>query len=168
MKKSMLMLFGLMTMAFLVGCTPKTSEVETPVEEDVVVDVEEENFDVELPEWAKTSLTNEELEWLTETNFPKWYTYTVYNMETEESNNGEYTYPEDISHSLLLPIHATMASREVTSSSIEDGMIYTLAKVTLQDDTEVEILYINDPVTLNFVAANVENGNETTNYQFVY
>jgi hypothetical protein len=50
MKKSMLMLFGLMTMAFLVGCTPKTSEVETPVEEDVVVDVEEENFDVELPE----------------------------------------------------------------------------------------------------------------------
>lgn len=168
MKKSMFMLFGLMTMAFLVGCTTKTPEAEAPVEENVVVDVEEENFDVELPEWAKTSLTDEELEWLTETNFPKWYTYTVYNMETEESNNGEYTYPEDISHTLLLPIHATMANREVLSSAIEDGMIYTLTKVTLQDDTEVEILYINDPVTLNFVAANVENGNETTNYQFVY
>jgi hypothetical protein len=47
-------------------------------------------------------------------------------------------------------------------------MIYTDTKVTLQDDTEVEVLYINDPVTLNFVAANVENGDETTNYQFVY
>jgi len=167
MKKSMFMLFGLMTMAFLVGCTTKTPEAETPVEENVV-EVEEENLDVELPEWTKTSLTDEELEWLTETNFPKWYTYTVYNMETEQSDKWEYTYPEDISHTLLLPIHATMASREVTSSWIEDGMIYTLTKVTLQDDTEVEILYINDPVTLNFVAANVENGNETTNYQFVY
>lgn len=167
MKKSMLMLFGLMTMAFLVGCTTKTPEAETPVEENVV-EVEEENLDVELPEWAKTSLTDDELEWLTETNFPKWYTYTVYNMETEQSDKWEYTYPEDISHTLLLPIHATMANREVLSSAIEDGMIYTLTKVTLQDDTEVEILYINDPVTLNFVAANVENGNETTNYQFVY
>jgi len=167
MKKSMFMLFGLMTMAFLVGCTTKTPEAETPVEENVV-EVEEENFDVELPEWAKTSLTDDELEWLTETNFPKWYTYTVYNMETEQSDKWEYTYPEDLDHSLLLPIHATMASREVITSGIEDGMIYTLTKVTLQDDTEVEVLYINNPVTLNFVAANVENGNETTNYQFVY
>ena len=61
-----------------------------------------------------------------------------------------------------------MASREIVSSGIEDGMIYTLAKVTLQDDTEVQVLYIVDPVTLNFVAASVENGNENTNYQFIY
>jgi hypothetical protein len=61
-----------------------------------------------------------------------------------------------------------MASREVLSSAIEDGMIYTNTKVTLQDDTEVNILYIVNPETLDFVAANVENGNEITNYQFVY
>jgi len=61
-----------------------------------------------------------------------------------------------------------MASREIVSSGIEDGMIYTLTNVTLQDDTVVSVLYIVDPVTLNFVAANVENGNETTNYQFIY
>jgi hypothetical protein len=61
-----------------------------------------------------------------------------------------------------------MASREVVSSGIEDGMIYTLTNVTLQDDTVVSVLYIVDPVTLNFVAANVENGNEMTNYQFAY
>jgi hypothetical protein len=61
-----------------------------------------------------------------------------------------------------------MASREVLSSGIEDGMIYTLTKVTLQDDTTIDVLYIVDPVTLDFVAASVENGNISTNYQFVY
>ena len=130
--------------------------------------VEDENIDTVLPEWAKTSLTNEELEEVIDTHFPKWYTYSVYNTETEESNEWEYTYPEDLSHTLLLPIHATMASREIISSWIEDGMIYTDTKVTLQDDTEVSVLYIVNPETLNLVAANVENGNETTNYQFVY
>ena len=130
--------------------------------------VEDENIDTVLPEWAKTSLTNEELEETIDTHFPKWYTYSVYNEDTKESLTWEYTYPEDLDHSLLLPIHATMASREVIASGIEDGMIYTLTKVTLQDDTEVNILYIVNPETLDFVAANVENGIETTNYQFVY
>jgi hypothetical protein len=83
-------------------------------------------------------------------------------------DEGDVVYPEDFSHTLLIPDHATMASREVLSSGIEDGMIYTLTKVTLQDGTEIEVLYINDPVTLNFVAASVENGNITTNYQFSY
>jgi hypothetical protein len=72
--------------------------------------------DTKLSEDAKTSLTDEELEEVIDTHFPKGYTYSVYNTETEESNEGEYTYPADISHTLLLPIHATMASREVTSS----------------------------------------------------
>ena len=116
----------------------------------------------------KTSLTNEELEEVIDTHFPKWFTYSVYNTETEASSEWEYTYPEDLDHSLLLPIHATMASREIISSWIEDGMIYTNSKVTLQDDTEVNILYIVNPETLDFVAANVENGHEITNYQFVY
>jgi hypothetical protein len=61
-----------------------------------------------------------------------------------------------------------MASREITSSGIQDGMIYTDTTVTLQDGTIIKVLYIVDPVTLNFVAANVENGNISTNYQFVY
>ena len=130
--------------------------------------VEDENIDTVLPEWAKTSLTNEELEEVIDTHFPKWYTYSVYNTETEASSQWEYTYPEDLDHSLLLPIHATMASREVIASGIEDGMIYTNSKVTLQNGVEVNILYIVNPETLDFVAANVENGNETTNYQFVY
>ena len=61
-----------------------------------------------------------------------------------------------------------MASRKVVSSGIEDGMIYTLTDVTLQDDTQLQILYIVNPVTLQYVAAAVENGNVLTNYQFEY
>ena len=129
----------------------------------------EEDYDYTLPEWAKTSLTNEELDELAETHFPKWYSYSTFNMaENLIGDEWEYTYPEDLSHTLLLPEHATMASREVLSSGIEDGMIYTLTKVTLQDDTTIDVLYIVDPVTLDFVAASVENGNISTNYQFVY
>ena len=130
---------------------------------------DEENIDAELPEWAKTSLTNEELDELSETNFPKGYSYTSFNMdENVAGDNGEVVYPEDLSHTLLIPEHATMASREITSSGIQDGMIYTDTTVTLQDGTIIKVLYIVDPVTLNFVAANVENGNISTNYQFVY
>lgn len=114
------------------------------------------------------SLTNEELEEIIDNNFPTSYTYTVYNFGTEESDSGEYTYPEDFSHTLLIPEQATMASREVVSSAIEDGMIYTDTKVTLQDDTEIKILYIVNPDTMKLVAASVENGNETRNYQFAY
>ena len=114
------------------------------------------------------SLTNEELEEIIDNNFPTSYTYTVYNFNTEESDSGEYTYPEDFSHTLLIPEQATMASREVVSSAIEDGMIYTDTKVTLQDDTEIKILYIVNPDTMKLVAASVENGNETRNYQFAY
>ena len=171
------MLFGLMTMVLLAGCGNQNVNPEDEVildEENVVVEenldenVEEENVDFVLPEWAKTSLTNEELEDVIDNYFPTSYNFSTYNTETQVMTDGSYVYPEDISHTLLIPEHATMANREVLSSGIEDGMIYTLTKVTLQDDTEIQVLYIVDPVTLNMVAVNVENGNEITNYQFVY
>jgi hypothetical protein len=41
-------------------------------------------------------------------------------------------------------------------------------KATMEDGHEFEVLYINDPETLNFVAANIEDENITTNYQFSY
>lgn len=113
-------------------------------------------------------LTIEDLDKIDEENFPKWYTYSEYNSADESKDEWSYTYPEDISHTLLLPIHATMASREIISSGIEDGMIYTLTKATLQDETEVQILYIVNPKTKDYVAATVENWTTTTNYQFIY
>ena len=115
------------------------------------------------------TLTNEDLDAIDEKNFPTSYTFTTYNAATEESTGPEeYVYPEDISHTLLIPIHATMANREIISSGIQDGMIYVDTKVTLQDDTEVNVLYVVNPDTMQYVAANVENWDITTNYQFSY
>ena len=126
--------------------------------------VEEET----LPEWAKTSLTIEDLDAIDADNFPTGYSFSTFDTDTNVTSDWTYTYPEDIDHSLLIPEHATMASRKVVSSGIEDGMIYTLTDVTLQDDTQLQILYIVNPVTLQYVAAAVENGNVLTNYQFEY
>lgn len=115
------------------------------------------------------ALTIEDLDLIDEKAFPTSYTYTTYNSSTEERTGPEeYVYPEDISHTLLIPEHATMASREVISSGIQDGMIYVETKATLQDDTEINILYIVNPETMQYVAANVENWDVTTNYQFAY
>ena len=47
-------------------------------------------------------------------------------------------------------------------------MIYTNTKVTLQDDTEINVLYIIDSETSKFIAASVEKDGIITNYQFDY
>lgn len=134
---------------------------------DIYYEWEDEKY--VLPEWAKTSLTNEELEEVIDSHFPKGYEYQAFNYnENKIVDEWTYTYPEDISHTLLIPEHATMASREIKSSAIEDWMIYTFADVTLQDWTVIGVLYINHPVSLDFVASTTLNGNTTTNYQFFY
>ena len=68
----------------------------------------------------------------------------------------------------LTPENTKMIDREVTSSGIEDGMIYTMVKATLDDERQIDVLYIVNPETLDFVAANIEDGDITTNYQFSY
>ncbi len=127
----------------------------------------EENPEVPA-EWAKTSLDMGELIWLIETHFPKSYTYTKYNNATNESE-GEWKYVYDrMELGFLTPENHHMVDREVTSSGIEDGMIYTEVKGTMDDGRTINVLYVVDPETLNFVAANVEDGDITTNYQFSY
>ena len=127
----------------------------------------EENPEVPA-EWAKTSLDMGELIWLIETHFPKSYTYTKYNNATNESE-GEWKYVYDrMELGFLTPENHHMIDREVTSSGIEDGMIYTEVKGTMDDGRTINVLYVVDPETLNFVAANVEDGDITTNYQFSY
>lgn len=119
----------------------------------------------------KTSLTLTDMDEIDLALFPVSYTYEAYGLSgeiMEMINSGEYVYPEDIDHSLLIPEHATMVHRDIVSSSIEDGMIYTLTDVTLQDDTIISVLYINNPTTLQYVAASVNNGDETTLYTFAY
>lgn len=127
----------------------------------------EENPEVPA-EWAKTSLDLGELIGLIETHFPKSYTYTKYNNATNESE-GEWKYVYDrMELGFLTPENHHMVDREVTSSGIEDGMIYTEVKGTMDDGRTINVLYVVDPETLNFVAANVEDGDITTNYQFSY
>lgn len=128
--------------------------------------------ETEYPEtYVKTSLTNEDIDHIEEILPPLSFDYETWNIADETMvESGHYDYPADLeTWYVFIPEHATMASREVVSSWIEDGMIYTLADVTLQDDTVVTVLYIHDPETLFVRAITVENGNYTTYYRnFLY
>ena len=195
MKKSLFLSLLLIGGIALTGCQKSDWEQEVsqyPVAEQVCLDngwevtVDEEWKDIcllggraiyladmeenpEVPaEWTKTSLDMGELIWLIETHFPKSYTYTKYNNATNESE-GEWKYVYDrMELGFLTPENHHMVDREVTSSGIEDGMIYTEVKGTMDDGRTINVLYVVDPETLNFVAANVEDGDITTNYQFSY
>lgn len=104
----------------------------------------------------------------TENHFPKSYTYSKYDfVKSENLWEGSHVYNRmDLWY--LTPESEYITDREILSSWIEDWMIYTLMKATMEDGHEFEVLYINDPETLNFVAANIEDENITTNYQFSY
>jgi len=195
MKKSLFLSLLLIGGIALTGCQKSDWEQEVsqyPVAEQVCLDngwevtVDEEWKDIcllggraiyladmeenpEVPaEWAKTSLDMGELIWLIETHFPKSYTYTKFNMATNESE-GEWRYVYDrMELGFLTPENHHMVDREVTSSGIEDGMIYTEVKGTMDDGRTINVLYVVNPETLNFVAANVEDGDISTNYQFSY
>ena len=116
------------------------------------------------------SLTYEDLEGIAENNFPSESTYTVVDLATEATTTGENVYMEDTPHNLvnITPAFPATTSQELLSSGIEDGMIYTLLDVSYENGTTGNVLYINDPETLNFVAATVNNEGISTNYQFVY
>ena len=123
---------------------------------------------VENPVYTNTSL---DMWWIisaTEKNFPKSYTFSKYNIKENKSLwEGSHKYNRmDLWY--LTPENTRIVDREVISSWIEDWMIYTLVKATLDDDSQIEVLYINDPETLKFVAASVDDGTITTNYQFSY
>ena len=132
--------------------------------------VNEENVD-ETPvveETSKTSLDLGELIGLIESHFPKSYEYSVFNR-TDNLIEDEWKHVYNrMELGYLTPENTKMIDRQVTSSGIEDGMIYTMVKATLDDEKQIDILYIVNPETLDFVAASVEDGDITTNYQFNY
>ena len=187
MKRTFAVMLGLMTVVFLSACGNKDVE-NTDVQNDntdveqvnevldenevdtVEGDVDNESSDENNSNgYTKSSLTIEDLDQIDATLFPLSYNYETYSWEDEDtSDSGSFTYPEGVDHSLLIPIHEQMESREVVSSGIEDWMIYTIVNATLKDGTVVSILYINDPVTLKYIAASVNWDTETTLYSFVY
>ena len=172
-------MLGLVMVTFLAACNNKQPADNNPVNVDNeivnVEDVDSENTNIEDVDnedgdgVLKSSLTINDLDEIDLILFPKGYSYEVYWPEDlEPVDEWEYVYPDDIDHSLLLPIHATMAKREVISSTLDSWMIYTVTSVTLQDWTLVSVVYFNDPVTLQYIAASVNNATETTLYTFKY
>lgn len=151
----------------LTGCN-KTENADESVEETSVI--EESSVNEETPvvegEYAQ-SLDLGELISLIENNFPKAYDYTITNNSTNENKKWTHVYTLD-ELGFLTPEYSNIVDREVTSSGIQDGMIYTTTKATLDDGKIIDVLYVVDPVTMNFVAANIEDGDITTNYQFTY
>ena len=194
MKKGLVIMLGLMTVAFLAACEKEpvnnnpenvdsnivhvdeggevdNSVVDNPVIDEVVNELTEVNEpDVSANQaWPRTSLSIADLNEIDSLLFPKWYSYESYSWDTmETSDSWEYVYPAGVDHSLLLPVHATMANREVVSSTLEDGMFYTLTNVTLQDWGTLSVLYVNDAVTLEYLSASVSDEIGTTLYVFKY
>lgn len=169
MKKNLMLMLGLASIVLLAACgknEPAEEPEQAPDQGGIVADtVDQDHLD-----WAKTSLTIADLEHIEETLPPLSYTYETYDMNSQSVvNSGSYKVAEWEDPVFIIPEYATMADREVTSSGIEDDMIYTMTKLTLQDGTERSVLYVNEPDTLFCRAISVENWSQTTLYtNFVY
>ena len=119
--------------------------------------------------YGKTSLTVSDLDIIDKLLFPSSYSYQAYELsDWSISSAGSYEYETDHNHSLLLPIHDWMVSREIVSSKSEDGMIYTMVNVVFWGDKTVHVLYINDLETLKYEFASVYEENRTILYTFNY
>ena len=183
MKKNLALMLGLASVVLLAGCwqqnvgnsgsdgnNPDVQEPDVSINGEVNGEISGEELAQNHPEWVATSLTVEDLERIEETMPPLSYVYETYDMQAQAMvNSGSYNVAEGEEPVFMIPEYATMANREVTSSGIEDDMIYTMTKITLQDDTELSVLYVNEPDTLFCRAISVQNGDQTTLYSnFVY
>ena len=115
-------------------------------------------------EQTATEMTLEDID---NAPFPTGYTYET-TRDGEVVDSGEYTFPEGMDHSVIVRAGATVSERTVVESGIQDDMIYTDCEYKLQDGTRVQVLFVNDPETKNFVAANEINEDETTVYTYIY
>ena len=154
MKKWLLVTFGLIAAVLLSGCGNK----------------EVNNWDggKSLNDlYGSISFTFDDLEVLKKELFPVSFEYTVYQKEDWSiSDNGEYTYlPWD---EYILPIEKNIVSKEIASSEVKNGMIYTMVDARLEGDDMVSILYIHNPETLKYSFATVYAENDTTLYTFNY
>ena len=119
--------------------------------------------------YSVESLTYEDLEDIAGSyKFPESSTYSIFNMETQEATTWEVVYLDDTPHNLtnLTPDFPAIKEYKLNNSGIEDGMVYTHFDVVFEDDTTGNILYINNPESLRFVAATVESEGNTVNYQY--
>ena len=115
-----------------------------------------------------TSLTLEDIH-----SFPLPTSYILQKIENHEiTEDGSYNYADNPDTELLIPQWIDIDNEELLSSGLEgdqgDYKIYTLTKNVLINGDICDILYINDPVSLEFVACSVEFENVTYLYNFSY
>ena len=173
MKKNLLLVLSLSAIILLTGCkqAEPVDESNQPLDQDeVTTNVDDEQIDQDHPEWTKTSLTTDDLKHIEETLPPLSYVYETYDMKAQSIvNSGSYEVAEWENPVFSIPEYSSMVDREVTNSWIEDDMIYTLATITLNDGSSLDVLYVNEPDTLFCRAIEVINGGQTTLYSnFVY
>lgn len=124
---------------------------------------------LESPDTSNTtSLTLEEIHSLP---MPVGYRLQIIeNYVIKEEDN--YFYGDDTNTEFLIPQWCNISSEELLSSGLEgdqdEYMIYTLTRNTMINGDVCDILYINDPVNLEFVACSVEFENVTYLYNFSY
>ena len=172
MKKNLVLMLSLATLICLAGCGQQNVENSDMVDQESEVVANEDVVEVETDRssWVATSLTIEDLERIEESMAPMSYSYSTYNM-TDGSiiDSWNVTAQEGEDNKFSIPEYENMVNREIVSSGIEDDMIYTLANVTLEDGSVLQILYVNEPDTLFCRAISAQNGDQTTLYSnFVY
>ena len=160
MKKNLSIMLWLIAIVLLAGCWNKNPE-----------NTETNNQDSSISHtyWT-TSLTNEDLEHIEETLPPLSYDYETWDSEAQAIiDSGKYEAKKWEDNKLTIPEYENMVNREVMSSSIEDDMIYTITKITLEDGSVLDVLYVNEPDTLFCRAISIQNGLKSTLYSnFVY
>ena len=166
MKKSLLVIFGLMVVSLLVACGTKDGNEWLDSVNDTVVN-EENNVDPLADLVEKTPLTLEDLDKINEYKFPVSYTYTTYDLSGW--NSSVQTWENVYSNNkFLLPIEEEIETKEIVSSVMNNDRIYTTMDIILKNGESYSVVYINDPDTLEYVWASVTTPTSTTSYTFNY
>jgi len=116
-------------------------------------------------EGPKASLTENEIMWLLKNNNVTGYSYSCSDHETDY---GSVVIIREKNHGILEPVvNKKIARVTVDSSGIEDGMIYSLGTIVFEDGSvEKDVLFINEPLGLNWVAISIMRGNTNNLFTF--
>lgn len=116
--------------------------------------------EIDISNFLKTKLTNQDLIELAITHFPKSYTYYVWDSQNQSVTyeTWEFVYPEDYHHyyHMLIPELNWMVDTDVVEPYIYDAWIdgkpavVTSRIVYLEDGSKIHVEYFNDAETLNF------------------
>lgn len=177
MKKNLILMLWLASIIVIAWCwwqKSENSDTENKWNNIIANDenpwVDSEDIAKDHPEWVAVALTAEDLNRIEETLPFLSYSYQVFDTASQSVVKDEiYEVPEGENPVFIIPDYATMATREVISSKIVENTIYTNTKITLQDGTELEVSYMNEPDTLLCRSILVKSETQTTLYtNFIY